>query len=273
MAHVKRHIHAGKSGTCFCTISLTAGLGSSKELVRAAKRQLLPGGGMCPAWLPGPQAGVQGFQFALSFLLLPLQKAEGLKGKRLTTLLPKYTVKSVTQHPTKVFVALGMHLNSLLQKPLMQICPFQHFISSFLSLLKSCGANHHCVSLGHNCPSLISNNIPEPQSEQAAEHRCMGSCQEGGESPPLSLMPIPPCLRHTESPHETLPPHTEILFLSPYLQLLQAPALLKKKGSIWAPVPDSHFLQLPYHCPTRSGQEQLHLHASQLLLQGPGKES
>lgn len=30
--HVKRHVHVGKSGECFCTTLLTAGLGSSKEL-------------------------------------------------------------------------------------------------------------------------------------------------------------------------------------------------------------------------------------------------
>lgn len=56
-----------------------ASLGSSKELVKAAKRQLLPEAGMCPAWLSGPQAGMLGFQDALSFLLLLLQKP-GLKG-------------------------------------------------------------------------------------------------------------------------------------------------------------------------------------------------
>lgn len=49
-----------------------ASLGSSKGLVKAAKRQLLPGAGMCPAWLSEPQAGVQGFQDAPSFLLLSL---------------------------------------------------------------------------------------------------------------------------------------------------------------------------------------------------------
>lgn len=99
-SHVKRHIHAEKSGRCFCKTSLTANLGSSKELGRAAKRQLLLGAGMCPAWLPGAQAGVQRFWDALPFLLLPLQKPR-LKGQSLTMFLPKYPVKSVTQHPAK----------------------------------------------------------------------------------------------------------------------------------------------------------------------------
>lgn len=113
--------------------------------------------------------------------------------------LPKYPVKPVTQHPAQVFVAPGMHLDSLLQKPLMQTCPLQHFLlSSFPSLLKSCGTNHYSVSLGHNCPSLILNNIPEPvRREQAAvEHSCMGSHHEGREAPPLSLIPVPPHPRH-----------------------------------------------------------------------------
>lgn len=131
----------------------------------AAKRQLWPGAGMCPAWLPGPQAGVQGFLDALSFLLPPLQKPEGLKGRRLTMLLLNCPVKSLIQHASKGFVTPGMHLNSLLQKPLMQTRPFQHFLlSNFPSLPKSRGANPRCVSLGHDCPSLISNNTPEPQS-------------------------------------------------------------------------------------------------------------
>lgn len=90
---------------------------------------------------------------------------EGFKGQRLTMFLCKYPVKSVTQHPAKVFVAPGMHLDSLLQKPLMKTRPFQYFFfSNFPSLLKSCGANQCCVSLGHNCPSFILSNIPEPQS-------------------------------------------------------------------------------------------------------------
>lgn len=59
--------------------SLTqAGLGSSKELLRAVKRQLLPGAGMCPAWLPD---WVQGFQDGLSFLLLSLQNQKDSRGK------------------------------------------------------------------------------------------------------------------------------------------------------------------------------------------------
>lgn len=61
--HVKRHIHAGKSGRCFCTTSLTASLGSSKELVRAAKKQLLAWGWHVPclaARAPGWGAGFSG---------------------------------------------------------------------------------------------------------------------------------------------------------------------------------------------------------------------
>lgn len=127
--------------------------------------------------------------------------------------LCKYPVKSVTQHPAQVFVAPGMHLGSLLQKPLMQTRPFQYFLlSNFPSLLKSCGANHCCASLGHNCPSLLSNNIPKPQSgDNSSSGTLMHGITPGRQGAPAFVS-------------------AEILFLSPYLQLLQAPAPLKKRA-------------------------------------------
>lgn len=75
--------------------------------------------------------------------------------------LPKYPLKSVTQHPAQVFVALGMHLDSLLQKLLMQTRPFQHFLFPLLAEVLWCKP---LLCLSWTQLPLISNNIPEPQA-------------------------------------------------------------------------------------------------------------
>lgn len=100
----------------------------------------------------------------------------------------------------------------------------------------------------------------------------MGSHQEGREALPQSLMPIPPHLRNTESSWNTATMCRDFIPL-PLPSAAPGSSIFEKKYFMWAPEPDSHFMQFPYHHPTQSGQEQLHLHASQLLLQGPGRES
>lgn len=92
------------------------------------------------------------------------------QGTKFDNVPPQIPSKISDSASSKRFVASGMHLDSLLQKALRQTHPLWHFLlSNFPSLLKSCGTNHHRVLLGHNCPSLISNNIPEPQSGENRE--------------------------------------------------------------------------------------------------------
>lgn len=160
---MKRHIHAGNSGMCFCTSSFRASLGSSKELVRAAKRQLLPGAGMCPAWLPGPRLDAGLSRCPLLSTALPAEtRTQGVKADNVPPQIPSKISNSASN---KSICSLWDAPRFPPAKAIDANTPLQHFLlSNFPSLLRSCGANHHCVSLGHNCSSLNSNNIPEPQS-------------------------------------------------------------------------------------------------------------